>query len=293
MMHLRNYLLLLRPHQWVKNAFIFLPLFFGAKLMDSNALAKTTVAFFAFCITASAVYICNDYKDMEADRRHPVNSRRPLASGAVRPGNALLIMSALAAMGIAGFFLLDTRALPYLCLYIGLNVLYTLKLKHVPILDVVLVAFGFVIRIFIGSAVAAVALSMWIVIMTFLLALFLALAKRRSDILIYMDTGEKTRKSIDGYNLEFLNSSMVTMASVVIVAYILYTVSPDVQNKMHSDKLYLTSFFVVLGFLRYMQIAFVENDSGSPTWVLLQDRFLQMILVGWLALFSWILYWNK
>jgi 4-hydroxybenzoate polyprenyltransferase len=287
---MKQYLLLLRPHQWTKNGFIFLPLFFGSKLTDTRILFHTAIAFCAFCATASAVYIFNDYMDREDDRKHPLNRTRPLASRAVHPKNALMLMSFLAIAGAGTYSLL--RLLPFLCLYIALNVLYTLRLRHVPILDVVLISFGFVIRVFIGSEVSGVPLSIWIVIMTFLLALFLALAKRRNDILIYLETGEKMRKSVDGYNTEFLNASMVIMASVVIVAYILYTVSPDVQAKMHTDKLYLTSFFVVLGILRYMQIALVENDSGSPTRILLKDRFLQLVLMGWMALFSWILYFK-
>jgi len=290
MADLKPYLLLLRPHQWMKNGFIFLPLFFGSRLMDTHILVHTAVAFVAFCATASAVYIFNDYFDREDDRKHPRNRTRPLASGVIHPKNALILMSALAIAGTGTYYILNL--LPLLVSYIVLNVLYTLRLKHVPILDVVLISFGFVIRIFIGSEVSQVPLSIWIVIMTFLLAMFLALSKRRSDLLIYLETGEKTRKSVDGYNTEFLNSSMVIMSSVVIVAYILYTVSPDVQAKMHTDKLYLTSFFVVLGILRYMQITLVENDTGGPTTILLHDRFLQLVLLGWLALFSWILYFK-
>jgi 4-hydroxybenzoate polyprenyltransferase len=280
----------LRPHQWVKNTFIFLPLFFGSRLADMGALKNTAIAFLAFCAGASAVYIFNDYIDAEDDRRHPRNRTRPLASGAVGEKNALVLMSVLAAAGAITFLVLDRTAFLLLGSYILLNVLYTIRLKHVPILDVVLISSGFVIRIFIGSSVSGVALSMWIVIMTFLLALFLALAKRRNDLQIYLQTGEKTRKSVDGYNLEFLNASMMIMASVVIVSYLLYTVSPDVQAKMHTDKLYLTAFFVVLGILRYLQIAIVENNSGSPSAILLQDRFLQFVLLGWIALFSWIIY---
>jgi 4-hydroxybenzoate polyprenyltransferase len=287
---LKLYLSLLRAHQWVKNTFIFLPLFFGSRLTDMLALTRTAIAFFAFCAAASAVYIYNDSMDVEDDRRHPRNRARPLASGAVDKTSAYILMSVLFAAGAATFLLLDRDAFLLLGFYILLNVLYTIRLKHIPLLDVVIISFGFVIRIFVGSTVSGVALSIWIVIMTFLLALFLALAKRRNDILIYLQTGEKMRKSVDGYNMEFLNSSMMIMASVVIVSYILYTVSPDVQAKMHTDKLYLTAFFVVLGILRYLQITIVENDSGSPTAILLQDRFLQLILLGWMALFSWILY---
>jgi len=287
---LKLYLSLLRAHQWVKNTFIFLPLFFGSRLTDIGTLKRTAIAFFAFCATASAVYIYNDSMDIEDDRRHPRNRTRPLASGAVGRNSAYILMSVLFAGGAAAFLLLGMDAFLLLAFYILLNVLYTIRLKHIPLLDVVIISFGFVIRIFIGSTVSGVALSIWIVIMTFLLALFRSLAKRRNDILIYLQTGEKTRKSVDGYNMEFLNSSMMIMASVVIVSYILYTVSPEVQAKMHTDKLYLTAFFVVLGILRYLQIAIVENDSGSPTAILLQDRFLQLILLGWIALFSWILY---
>lgn len=285
-----RYLSLLRAHQWVKNTFIFLPLFFGSRFTDTVALKRTSIAFFAFCAAASAVYIFNDSMDIEDDRRHPRNRSRPLASGAVGRTGAYLLMSVLFAAGGAAFLLLDRDASLLLGLYVVLNVLYTVRLKHIPLLDVVIISFGFVIRIFVGSTVSGVALSIWIVIMTFLLALFLALAKRRNDILIYLQTGEKVRKTVDGYNMEFLNSSMMIMASVVIVAYILYTVSPDVQAKMHTDKLYLTAFFVVLGILRYLQITIVENNSGSPTAILLQDRFLQLVLLGWIALFSWILY---
>lgn len=281
---------LLRVHQWVKNTFIFLPLFFGARVSDTAAMKRTAIAFVGFCAAASAVYIFNDSVDIEDDRRHPRNRNRPLASGAVGRTSAHILIAVLFAAGAATYLLIDRDAFLLLGFYILLNVLYTIRLKHVPLLDVVIISFGFVIRIFVGSTVSGVALSIWIVIMTFLLALFLALAKRRNDVLIYLETGEKMRKSVDGYNMEFLNSSMMIMASVVIVAYILYTVSPDVQAKMHTDKLYLTALFVVLGILRYLQITIVESNSGSPTAILLRDRFLQLILLGWIAMFAWIIY---
>ena len=287
---MKPFFALLRPHQWVKNTFIFLPLFFGSRFGDLVILRLTALAFMGFCACASAVYIFNDSMDIEEDRGHPQNRERPLASGEVGRNGAYLLMSVLLVAGVGTFFFLGRDSLYLLCFYILLNVLYSIRLKHVPILDVVVISFGFVIRIFIGSIVSGVPLSMWIVIMTFLLALFLALAKRRNDVLISLESGGRTRKSIDGYNTEFLNSSMMIMASVVIVSYILYTVSPDVQMKMNTDKLYLTAFFVVLGILRYLQLTFVENNSGNPSKILLEDRFLQLVLIGWLALFSWILY---
>ena len=185
---------------------------------------------------------------------------------------------------------IDMSALYVLAFYVVLNLAYTLRLKHVAVLDVAIIALGFVLRLFVGSFVTGVPLSMWIVVMTFLLALFLALAKRRDDVLIYLETGQKMRKVIDGYNLKFLDSAMVMMASVVIVAYTLYTISADVTSRLHSEYLYLTVLFVILGIMRYMQIAFVEEDSGSPTRVMLKDRFLLVVVVGWLATFFWIIY---
>jgi hypothetical protein len=131
---------------------------------------------------------------------------------------------------------------------------------------------------------------MWIIIMTFLLTLFLALAKRRDDVLLFIGQERISRRAIDGYNLVFIDSAMVIMAAVTIVAYIMYTVSPDVMEKFRTDKLYITTLFVVLGILRYMQITFVENKSGSPTEILLRDGFLQCVILSWLATFAFLIY---
>ena len=163
--------------------------------------------------------------------------------------------------------------------YVLLNIAYSVILKHVAILDVAVIAIGFVLRLFVGAAVTGIELSKWIVVITFLLALFLALAKRRDDVLLYVQTGMKARKMIDGYNLRFLDSAMSIMAAVVVVSYVLYTTSADVIYKLHADHLYLTALFVILGILRYMQIALVDENSGSPTDVFWKDRFLRINLV--------------
>jgi decaprenyl-phosphate phosphoribosyltransferase len=155
---------------------------------------------------------------------------------------------------------------------------------------VTVIASGFVIRLLVGSAVTGVVLSHWIIVMTFLLALFLALAKRRDDVLILLQTGQKTRKAIDGYNLKFLDSAMVMTASIVVLAYILWSISPEVAVRLGSENLYLSSVFVVLGVMRYMQIAYVEEKSGNPSMVLLRDHFRQRVLLGWLGVLAWILY---
>ena len=289
-MNIKDLIVLVRPQQYTKNVFIFLPIFFGLQITNTQFLINALIAFIAFSLSASAIYILNDYHDREEDRKHPVKKLRPLASGTVSLKSAMLLMVCLFAMGTGLMAVLSYKALAFLLAYFVLNISYSLFLKHVSIVDVMIIAIGFVLRLFIGSAVTGISLSMWIVVMTFLLALFLALAKRRDDVLIYLDTGEKMRKTIDGYNLQFLDNAMMIMAAVVIVAYILYTTSPEATLRVGNNYLYITAFFVILGIMRYLQIAFVEKNSGSPTRVLLTDRFTQVVVVGWLAAFSWILY---
>jgi decaprenyl-phosphate phosphoribosyltransferase len=281
---------LLRVQQWVKNLFIFLPLFFSLRITEIEHLSQAALAFAAFCLVSSAVYIFNDLRDIDADRLHPKKKMRPLASGSVPKGFAVKIMVALGSAGLALSWSLGQAMLQLTVLYLFLNIAYSLKLKHVPLVDIFIVAMGFVIRIFVGGVVTDTKIYIWIVIMTFLLALFLALAKRRSDVILYRETNAKMRDVIDAYNLIFIDSAMMIMAAVVIVSYIMYTVSPDVVAKFGTDKLYLTTVFVVLGVLRYMQITFVENNSGSPTEILFTDRFIQFCLGGWLFAFALLIY---
>ena len=281
---------LIRPHQYIKNLFIFLPLFFALKITDTSLLLNAIIAFIAFSLTASAIYTLNDYHDIEEDRQHPKKKDRPLASGAISKSQAITIMSVLFISGFTLMASLSLKAAGILTAYVVMNIAYSFYLKHVAILDVVIIAIGFVLRLFIGSAVTDIPLSMWIVIMTFLLALFMALAKRRDDVLIYLDTGKKMRKVIDGYNLQFLDTAMAIMASVVIVAYTIYTTSPEVVARVNSEYLYLTALFVILGIMRYLQVVFVLKDSGSPTKIVLKDRFMQLTLIGWVLTFTWILY---
>lgn len=281
---------LARPHQYVKNGFIWLPLFFGHQLRSPSALFHTLLAFIAFCLAASAVYVLNDLRDAEQDRQHPEKRLRPVASGAVSPMEARIFFVALAAAAVLTSLLtLPAAGFAVVGGYIVLNVGYSSFLKHIAVVDIICIAMGFVLRVLAGGFAADVAISPWIIMMTFLLALFLALAKRRDDLLL-VDQGHATRKSLDGYNLEFVSLSMGVMASVIIVAYILYTVSPEITAKHGTSQLYLTAFWVIVGLLRYMQITFVENRSGSPTKVLLRDYMLQAVIGLWLASLYLLLY---
>jgi len=287
---LKAVIILMRPHQYIKNLFIFLPLFFALEITNTNLLLNALLAFVAFSISASSIYIFNDYMDIEVDRLHPKKRKRPLASGEVSKKSAKSLIAILSIIGISLMAVVSLKALYVLLLYMGLNIAYTLHLKHIAILDITIIAIGFVLRLFVGAFATDIKLSMWIVVMTFLLALFMALAKRRDDVLIYLNTGKKMRKVIDGYNLQFLDTAMAIMASVVIVAYTIYTTSSEVVARVHSEYLYLTALFVILGVLRYLQITFVEEESGSPTKIVLKDRFMQFVLLGWIITFVWILY---
>ena len=287
---LKNIFTLIRPHQYIKNLFIILPLFFAGQIKNPDLLINTLIAFMAFSLSASAVYILNDYRDIEEDRQHPKKKYRALAAGTISKKNAISIMFIFIIIGFSLMAILSLEAFSVLGAYIILNIFYSYYLKHIAILDISIIATGFVLRLFVGSAVTGIPLSMWIVIMTFLLALFLALAKRRDDVLLFLDTGEKMRKVIDGYNLQLIDGAMMIMGSVVIVAYILYTTSKDVIQRLHSEHLYLTALFVVVGILRYLQIIFVEKNGGSPTNILLKDRFIQITILAWILSFAWIIY---
>ena len=287
---LKNSFTLIRPHQYIKNLFIFLPLFFAGQIKNPGLLISAFIAFMAFSLSASAIYILNDFRDIEEDQQHPKKKYRPLAAGTVSKKSAITIMFTFIISAIFIMALLSLEALAILGAYIILNICYSYYLKHIAILDISIIATGFVLRLFVGSAVTGIPLSMWIVIITFLLALFLALAKRRDDVLIFLNTGERMRKVIDGYNLRFIDGAMMIMASVVIVAYILYTTSTDVIQRLHSEHLYLTALFVVLGILRYLQIVFVEQNSSSPTNILLKDKFIQITILAWILSFAWIIY---
>ena len=287
---MKSILRLLRLPQYVKNLFIFVPLFFGNEIFNAPLMWNAFVAFVAFSLSASSIYILNDLHDIHDDRKHPVKRYRPLASGAISSSLAITIMCLAFVAGFGLMMVLSVKAVLILSVYLLMNVGYTYKLKHIPVLDLTVVATGFVIRLIVGSVATGVALSKWIVLMTFLLAFLLSLGKRRDDILILNDKGLKTRDNLEGYNLAFIEGAMMVMAAVTIVTYILYTTSEDIIERLHNDYLYLTSIFVIFGILRYLQITIVENKSGNPTNIILHDTIIQVTLILWIGFFLWIIY---
>ena len=282
---------LVRPKQWIKNFFVFVPLFFGGELFDTEALTAGVIAFFAYSFAASSIYCFNDIHDCEADRRHPVKCHRPIASGAVSVKQGYMLMAVMLLLSIVTSAALDSwQAMGVILFYWCLNLGYCAKLKQYAIIDVCIVAFGFVLRLMAGGVAADVVLSKWIVLMTFLITLFMSFAKRRDDVLRMEQTGEAPRKNTIRYNLTFINQAITITASVTLVCYIMYTVSPEVCQRFHTDNLYLTTVFVLVGLLRYIQIAVVDQKSGDPTKIILRDRITQFIVLAWLLAFLFIIY---
>lgn len=292
---MNNILKLIRPHQWLKNVFVLIPMFFGGSLLDPEDIRASLLTFLAYSFVASSVYCFNDINDVEADRRHPVKCKRPLASGAVSMGTAWMLMALMFVLAALMTALLGDRGHilkvgGVLLFYYILNICYCAKLKQYAIVDVCIVAFGFVLRVLAGGFATDIVLSKWLVLMTFLLTLFLSFAKRRDDVLRMNETGEPPRKNTIRYNLTFINQAITITASVTLVCYIMYTVSPEVVARLGSDLLYLTSVFVLLGLLRYMQITVVDKKSGDPTKIMLRDRFTQLVVVLWALTFLILIY---
>ncbi len=286
---MKNYIKLLRPHQWIKNLFVFIPAFFAGRIFTALETPQLFFAFLSFSAIASAVYIFNDIRDLERDRLHEVKRDRPLATGGVSVSSALVLMLAMAVVSIGFAAFVGTSFLFVIASYFVLNFFYSLYLKHLSLIDISIIAIGFVLRILAGGIAADVPISKWLILMTFLLACCLALGKRRDDLLLDVDKGD-LRPALKGYTLPFIDTCLVVLGGTTIVCYIMYTVSEDVVQRLHSDQVYLTSIFVILGILRFLQIAIVEEKSGSPTMILLKDTMIQAMILLWLASFVVILY---
>lgn len=288
---IKGYIELMRVPQWVKNLFVVAPVFFSGHIVESGFLIGGIVAFVAFCLASSSIYCLNDVVDVERDRLHPTKCCRPIAMGAVSRREALTLMWLLAMGSLAVAVALSGWQLAVVvAVYIVLNVMYSLGLKRYAILDVTIVSAGFLLRLEAGGIATGVVLSNWIVIITFLLALLLAFGKRRDDLVILERTGNAMRDSIAGYNRRFLDIAMGVLVASVIIGYFLYTISPGVVAAAGTDRLYWTGMFVVVGLLRYMHIALVKDEAGSPTRILFSDTPLQLCIVGWVVTLFVILY---
>ena len=260
-------------------------------------LIPSVVIFIAYSLAASGIYCFNDIYDVEADRQHPKKCKRPIASGVVSKGMGYTLMALciISSLIIAWFYPWEVGGgsiyvSSIIVLYVLMNLAYCMKLKQLAIVDVFIIAIGFVLRLFAGGFATGIYLSHWIVLMTFLLALFLAFAKRRDDVVMYENTGVKARKNVNRYSLDFMNQAIAIVGSITMVCYIMYTVSPEVTARFNSSYVYMTVIFVLAGIIRYMQITIVDVKSGSPTKVLMKDRFIQYCVIAWVFTFLIIIY---
>ncbi|HYD31893.1 MAG TPA: decaprenyl-phosphate phosphoribosyltransferase [Azospirillaceae bacterium] len=280
---------LMRPHQWVKNAFVAAPLFFTPAALSPVNLALVLAGMMAFSLVASAVYILNDYVDQEADRSHPVKCRRPLASGEVANGTALGLFTALLGLGLVVSYALSPLFGALALTYFIINIGYSFGLKHVSIIDVLLITLGFTLRVYAGAVLIQVPPSVWIIVCTGLVALFIALAKRRDDLVLSL--GGEHRRSLGGYSKPFLDTAVAIVLSALLISYIIYTTDRDVRIRLGTEHLFLTIPFVLAGIMRYLQIVLVEERSGAPTTLVLSDRFLITAIALWAVSFSILIHW--
>lgn len=281
---------IVRPKHWVKNVLLFFPLLFAARFGEQGLLWQVLGGFGCFSVLASAVYVFNDVRDAPTDRLHPHKKLRPVASGAIAPGVAMLLSAVLCVGALGTALLINEDFAGILAAYLLLNIAYSLGLKKIALVDITIIAVGFLLRILAGGALTDIPISQWLILMTFLLALFLGIAKRRDDVVLAEATGQVLRESTRGYSLRFIDSAMVLFSAVLVVSYIMYSVSPEVTSRMNSEFVYLTALPVIVGVLRYLQIVLVLEQRAEPTAVLLRDHFLQLMIAAWLGGLIVILY---
>ncbi len=283
-------LLAMRPHQWAKNLFVVAALIFSRHLFDPAYVFQSSIAFGLFCFLSGAVYIFNDIQDLENDRQHPEKRHRPIASGQLRiPGAAAAAcIVGLAALG--GAFWLDTRFGWVALTYALLNLVYSTSLKHVVILDVMIIAAGFLLRAIGGAFVINVEISSWFILCTMLLALFLGFVKRRQELLLLEDGAANHRCILKEYSPQFLDQMIAIVTSGALVSYALYTMSPDVMQKLGTEYLNLTVPFVIYGLLRYLYLVYKKGQGGNPSSTILGDPSLVINGGLWLLTLVAVLY---
>lgn len=283
-------LLSLRPAQWTKNLIVFAAVMFGGRLLDPNALLRSIEAFAIFCLLSGAVYLVNDVADREADRQHPLKRGRPIASGALPVSIALGTASILALLSLIWAVALGSSFAVLAGAYLVLQSLYSGPLKHIVIIDVLTIAIGFVLRAAAGAAVIAVAFSEWLLILTILLALFLALSKRRHELVLLADGATNHRPILQEYSPYLLDQMISVVTASTLVAYAIYTVSPETIEKFHTNKLGLTLPFPLYGIFRYLYLVHQKDGGGSPSEMLQNDRPLLVCVALWAGTVAVIIY---
>ena len=285
-------LLALRPKDWVKNGVVLAPLFFSQNVFNGAATLRAITALVLFCLVSSSVYLLNDVRDRERDRRHPTKRLRPIASGRLSVPLALAIMLILFSAAIAGASALSKTFALILAVYWFVNLLYSIGLKDTVILDVFAIAFGFVMRVVAGAVVIEVEISHWILICTTLLALFLGFSKRRHELTLLGDGASSHRNVLADYSPQFLDMMIGIVTASTVMSYTLYTVSEETVRRFQTDRLLLTVPFVLFGIFRYLYLVYQKNQGGNPARELLTDGSIIVNLCLWAAVTGIIIYWR-
>lgn len=290
---IKDLIQLLRVKQWNKNLFVFAALVFSRKLFHLPDVALAAAGFALFSLASSAVYIFNDIRDAESDFRHPQKKSRPVASGRVSARIASIIAVILGATALLGAFALDKGFWSVLAIYVILNLAYSVILKQIVIIDVMVVAAGFVLRVLAGETVISVAPSSWLVICTILLALFLAFGKRRHEIVIMGDEADSHRPVLEYYSLYFLDQMMSVVTASTVISYMLYTVSEDTYRFFGTRHLLWTTPFVLYGIFRYLYLVHRKEKGGDPASLMFSDKPLFINIVLWMLSCVLIIYFVK
>jgi len=285
-----NLLISLRPGQWTKNLLVFAGLLFGKRLFDARAVAEAAAAFAIFCALSGAVYLVNDVADREIDRRHPLKARRPVASGTLPVAVAAVASVVLIGVGITAAFVVNPNFGWIAAGYLALQVLYSTTLKHIVILDVLTIAIGFVLRAAAGAFAIDVEISQWLLVCTILLALFIALAKRRHELVLLADSATGHRPILGEYSAYLLDQMIAVVTASTLVAYIFYTISSETREKFGTPLLELTIPFPIYGIFRYLYLVHRREGGGSPAELLLTDRPLLACVALWAAAVAFIIY---
>jgi len=273
----------LRPKQWTKNLLVFAGLVFSRNLFDATNFLRSLAGFVAFCLLSGAVYIINDLADVESDRLHPKKRLRPVASGRLKPGTAWVAAVVAAMFSLAGAFWLDWRFGLVSLAYFLMQLAYSFKIKHMVVLDVMTVAAGFALRAFAGTVLVHVTISSWLFVCTILFALFVALAKRRHELLFLENGGTSHRVVLENYSESLLDQMMAVATSSTVIAYCLYTIAPETVAKFGTNHLIVTVPFVLYAVYRYLYLAYRKEMGGDPERALLTDVPLMVDVLLWMA----------
>jgi len=290
---IKNYIILIRPYQWIKNIILFAGLIFGKKLNDPEAIFRAVSAFFLFSFIASCQYVINDYLDRKEDAKHPEKRHRPLASGAIDSSTALFITVIVLTFSLILSYTLSHVFFYLVGFYFFFNLLYSMYLKHIVILDVMSISIGFVVRAIAGAVVVNVDFSHWLLLCTFMLSLYWGFGKRRGELILLSDSARHHRKILHEYSVVYLDLMLGVTATMTLMSYVLYTVSPSTVQNLGTDKMIYTIPIVVYAIFRSLYIIYIKNLAHNPTKAILTDKSILLSGFFWLVLVSFFMYFWK